>query len=361
MKKFALLIALIAVFCASSSFADVNLEQQVKNDSRFSPYIEDTINHGANLLPGRYAHVGEVDARTRREKFLAPTNVVLEIARFSMQRAAFPVKIDYYGERNNNAYMTLDTSGEVPILRTFAQNGETITEDFAVVISDGNKYVWCLASLETGEVHYIYPLNHDWFPANWYVGMWDSSDGITLEILQDRIYASGNFYGTFRAADDRLEITTPEGKHEVIFAMIDPETGNLVATFTNSPNGMRENAVIFKRSTRPIKASRPIIKPDSMMRPRTQSRPQISTIYGRWESIVDDQKWVMIYDENNNYRGWINGSPSESGVFQMNGNILTGRNNSGIEFTAEIEILQAGNILIMRFPDGSSINYHRAQ
>ncbi|MBQ7561849.1 MAG: hypothetical protein IJS99_08475 [Synergistaceae bacterium] len=359
MKKFALIIAIL-IFCASSSFADINLEQQVKNDSRFSPYIEDTINHGAKLLPGRYAHVGEVEARTRREKFLAPTNVVLEIARFSMQKAAYPVKIDSYNERNNNAYMTLDTSGEVPILRTFAQNGEIITEDFAVVISDGNKYVWCLCSTETGEVHYIYPLNHDWFPANWYVGTWDSSDGINLEIHNDKIFASGNFYGTFSAADNRLEITTAEGKREVIFAMIDPETGNLVATFTNAPNGMGENAVIFTRSRQPRKPLQQI-QPRPMIQPRIQTSRQAPAIYGRWESVVDNQKWVMIYDENNNYRGWINGTPSESGVFQLNGNILTGRNSLGVEFTAEIEILQAGNILIMKFPDGSSINYHRAQ
>ena len=112
----------------------------------------------------------------------------------------------------------------------------------------------------------------------------------------------------------------------------------------------------------------PVSKPDSMMRPGirpqarpTRMRPQFSTIYGRWESIVNNQKWVMIYDKNNNYRGWIDGSPTESGVFLLNGNILSGRNDLGEEFTAEIEFSQGGNILVMRFPDGSIINYSRVQ
>ena len=347
MKKFALLLVII-IFSASIAFADITPDQ-AKSDQRFGPYVEFTKTNGAKLLTGRYAEAREFPRMTGGEKILAPSNLVLEIHSFSMTNASYSGNMNVYGQNSNPVSITLDTSGEVPILKIATAEGSTLTEDFAVVISDGNKHLWCLGSVKTGEVRYLYPLKNDWFPSNWYKGAWQSADGKNLIFEDSRYYINNNLSGTFTAADDRIIINLLDGRKGVIFAMLNQETNSLVVTFTKDLEGVDEfQAEIYNRK--------------NTLPPTPAHAPaQSINIYGKWSAIVDNSQWVLQYDQDNNYYGWINGIQAETGVYQLNGNTLTGRSNQGVEFTANIDITQSGNILIMTFPNGNKIMYQRMQ
>ncbi|MBQ7578794.1 MAG: hypothetical protein IJT21_11080 [Synergistaceae bacterium] len=353
MKKFALLLVII-IFSVSTAFADITPDQ-AKSDQRFGPYVEFTKTDGAKLLSGRYAEAREFPQLNGGEKILAPSNLVLEIGSFSMTNASYSGNMDVYGQNSNPVVITLDTSGEVPILRIATPEGLTLTEDFAVVMSDGNKHLWCLGSVKTGEVRYLYPLKDEWFPSNWFNGAWEGSEGRNLVFEDSRYYINNKLAGTFMPIDDRITINVLDGNKGVIFAMLNQETNSLVITFTKDLEGLEEfQAEIFKRKNTLPPAPAPVPTP-------APAPTQSVNIYGKWSAVVDNSQWVLQYDRDNNYYGWINGIPAETGVYQLNGNTLTGRNSQGVEFTANVDITQSGNILIMTFPNGNRIMYQRMQ
>ena len=49
------------------------------------------------------------------------------------------------------------------------------------------------------------------------------------------------------------------------------------------------------------------------------------------------------------------------GIISIEGNKITGSNNKGVDFTAELELDASGKFLDMRFPNGNTIHYQRLQ
>ena len=94
--------------------------------------------------------------------------------------------------------------------------------------------------------------------------------------------------------------------------------------------------------------------------PKVDFPQQVSPLEGVWGAIVNGQQWVLQY-QGNQYYGWINGQPSEMGIFQLNGNIITGRTNNGVEFQARVQFDNSGRFMSFTFPNGNTINYQRMQ
>ena len=403
-KTFLTSLILMAILAASTSYASVT-PQQAASDQRIGPFVEFTKQNGAKFIPGRYAHTNQLPSRTGGDKILAPTKIILELMPFSSESNAYPLNFDVYGEDLERCYMTFDTTGEVPIQRIYMYDEdeddyELFTEDYAVVIQEGNKYAWCLASVETGELRYLFPLTPDWFPENWYLGDWECSDGSRIEFADGKVLAQGQEFGTYIVSDNRIAIKTPSGERDVICAMYNADNDTLVMTFTSGPNGMDENAGVFTRksgkptpSTTP-KSPAPEKKPaPKFQAPKDPQAPKFTpkkttpeqtpeteaemptgfpkmpkvdfpeptiSLEGVWGAIVNGQQWVTQY-QGNQYYGWINGVPSEMGIFQINGNVISGRTTNGVTFQAEINFDQSGKFMTLTFPNGNSINYQRMQ
>ena len=133
------------------------------------------------------------------------------MADLNPNQKTYYVNADLWGEDEmSSMYMLLDITGEVPILKTYLAdeggNYETVAEDFAVVLADTEKRIWCLASVETGEVRYMCPLDNAWFPKNWHLGNWKASDSNTSYTFSDNGLASmnGQAIGKFIVSDNRM-------------------------------------------------------------------------------------------------------------------------------------------------------------
>ena len=407
-KTFLFSLILMAILTASCSYASVT-PQEAASNSLIAPYVDSTKQQGASLLSGRYAHARAVLSRVKNDDYiLAPSNLILEIGQFNSEYNAYPVNFDPYGEDLVPMYMVYDNEGLVPMLKFYApdDNGEyeNMGEYYAVIVPQGNnRFMWRLLETEAGDFRLLIPLNNAWFPENWYLGDWKCSDGSELEFSDGKVFTQGQQFGTFIISDNRIAIKTPDGERDVIFCAYEPEDDTLIMTFTSGPNGMGENAAVFTRTsakpapklptkTTPKKSQAPKFKapskmpssapkfPSSQQTPSqvpAQSQPQnmpqdfpempkvdfpqqVSPLEGVWGAIVNGQQWVLQY-QGNQYYGWINGQPSEMGIFQLNGNIITGRTNNGVEFQARVQFDNSGRFMSFTFPNGNTINYQRMQ
>ena len=255
MKLMKSLLILVLVLIASIAFARVPPELAA-SDNRLKPAIGGTKQIGAKLLTGRYAHTKEIlnSEDPLKRKILAPTDIIFEIGigelielNAAKDSYSYPANFDIYGENLLPVYVTLDTSGLVPVMKITAE-GNTIAEDYAVVGRHGNGYIWVLASIETGEIRQLFPINEAFFPEGWYKGTW-KSENLSFTLDDDgKIYSNGQSMGTYSVSDNRIAIKLSDGSNNVLFAMYSPELDALVITQKSDPgyNG-EETAGIFKR------------------------------------------------------------------------------------------------------------------
>ncbi|MBQ9419616.1 MAG: hypothetical protein IJU31_04485 [Synergistaceae bacterium] len=378
-KKFFAALVLVAVLSASSACAKVT-EQQALGDQRIAPYIETTKQQGASLLPGRYAHIKEIMSRANTaEKINAPSSLIIEIGQFDTESNAYPSNFDVYGSDLASCWITLDTSGAVPVMKTYAANEggeyEMVAEDYAVVMPEGgNKYAWLLGSVETGDVRYMFPINETFFPQGWYEGDWLGADGAKISLEDDgTITAGGNPFGTYIISDNRIAVKTPSGERDVIYCLYNPDNETIVMTFTSGPNGMGENAEVFVEDDdddepTPQKPKAPVFKAPAPKKP-TQTAPKgfpkfpgpavpEASLEGVWQAMVNGQQLVMQF-QGNNYYLWLNGQPAEMGTFQRSGNVLTGViSNTGKPFRNTVNIDPSGNSFTLTDPNNVSITYY---
>ena len=383
MKK--LLVVLLVLVAASSAFGAVS-QELAASDPRISPYIDFTKQNGARLLPGRYMHAKELPQASGGQKAVSPTTLNMEIASLDPEQLTYSVNADLWGQDLMPMYMALDFSQTVPLLRTYALENEgqyeLIAEDFAVVMSDGKKHLWLIGSTETGEIRFMYPLTENWFPANWYTGSWKAPSGTTYSFADGTASINGQNVGKFIVSDNRIVITRADGSKQVFYAMLNTDTDNLVMT---SAKGEELTAEILSRSseqTKPAAPAFPTTKPapkftppqptapapESPQRPSgfpempdvQMPDPPAPSLEGVWGAYVNGQQWVIQY-QGNNYYGWINGQPSEMGIVQFDGKVVTGRNNAGTTFMAEVQFGNNGQTMTMTFANGNTITYQKLQ
>ena len=371
-KKFFTAILLLTLLTATAN-AKVT-EQQALSDQRIAPFVEITKQQGANLLPGRYAHVKEIMSRVNpNEKINAASSLVIEIGEFNSENNAYPSNLDVYGENLAPCFMTFDASGAVPIIKTYAAgdsgNYEVVAEDFAVVVPEGeDKYAWLLGSTETGDVRYMFPLK-DWFPGKWWEGEWEAADGSEIELDDDGdIEIQGKKFGTYIISDNRIAVKTPDGQRDVIYCIYNPTNKTLVMTFTSGPNGMGENAAVFVNDDDDDKPRTPKMPKAPVFKAPTTTTPQgfpkfpgaaaQVNIEGVWQTYVNGQQLVLQF-QGNNYYVWINGQPVEMGTFQIQGSKLIGTKSTGESFSNNVQV--SGNNLILTDSNNARIVYQKFQ
>ena len=369
-KKTFSAFSVIFLLMSLSSAANAKItEQQALSDERIAPYVELTRQYGKDFLPGRYAHVKETLSRVNpQEKIYAATEIIVEIGQFNSENNAHSSIFDVYGKNLTQGFYTLDLSGEVPVMRAYAPNdkGEykIFAEDYAVVMpEDSEKYAWLLASVETGEIRFLYPINDFWFPSKWYEGDWKSSDGYEVDLDDDgEIEIQEKKLGTYTVSDNRILIKTPDGKEDVIYCANNPYEKTLVMAFTDGSNSMSANAGVFvKDKDGNKKSNAPVFKaPETSKQefPKFPGKVPEANIEGVWQTYMNGQQIVLQF-QGNNYYIWLNGQPAEMGSFQRNGNILNGRKSTGETFTNTVQVND--NTLILSDVNNMHITYQKVK
>lgn len=375
-RKF-LAALLLAVMAASCSFAEVTT-LQILQDVRFSPHIPATKLNGPSLLPGRYIVAENIASRTGSQPIIAPAKTILEIGQFSAETNTYPFHLDVHGKGKLDGRVVLDIQPEAPVLKfyTVGKSGqyEPSTSVYAVVMQQGRDHAWLTGAVSDGEMSFLFPLSDINFPEGWYLGEWKCEDGSQLTLEGNRISSNGHEIGTFTVEDDRITVTAQDGSTDTIYAMRNPVSGTLIMTFTSGPNGMGMNAGSFvNMSTTPKPAApktpvtpEPESKPAPQMPtefpplPNVKMPPQSLNINGVWGAYYDGHQLITQF-QGDNYYGWIDGQPSEMGIIRVEGNTITGSNNKGVDFTAELELDASGKFLDMKFPNGNVIHYQRLQ
>lgn len=379
--------ALILVFYAQCSSAEVT-PKQVLSDPRFYPLVEATRKHGAEYLPGRYVVTMELPSRTGGTPILASTQMIIEIGEPDTQ--TYPFRYDIHGGKKAEGYMFLDTESEAPMLISYTKNEsgkfELSGKSYAGLYE--NDKSWLTGAVSDGSLNILIPINNTYFPEGWYLGAWKCSDGTQFTFDGGKMYANGQEIGTFTVDDNRITVTAPDGSKDTVYALLNPYKDILVMTFSSGPNGMGVNAGVFERmndSQKPVtnpkipesnrspknktpKIESPKSEPKHEPKmpsefppmPKVNMPPQNIDITGVWGAYVEGKQVILQY-QGNNYFGWINGVPSEMGIFTINGNKITGTSNKGEKFTNEIEIDESGEFLDMTYTNGLTVRYQKLQ
>ena len=392
-KRFLTTLILTAILSASTSFADVT-PQQVLADPRIGPYFSQTKKDGLHIFAGDYSLLIPTPSRTGGGEILAPCEAMYSIEPYDPETNSFSGKMDVYGEEPLKRIFTLDLNSEVPVLKIYQpdKNGNPvfIADHYAAAVQENGYVIWLLAQVKDGYPTYLYPMRSVLFPKGWYLGAWECSDGTQFTFEGNKVSSKGQEIGTFTVEGNRIIVTASNGEKDVIFAQRNIYNNTLVMTFSSGPNGMERNAGVFtpaakgKPSPLPspeVNQPSPPTPPSPLSMPKPEapqkpSEPQMPTAFpkmpdvkmpsqnlnidGVWGAYVNGQQWVIQY-QGNNYYGWINGQPSEMGIFKIEGNKISGSNNKGVKFEAELKLYETGNYLDMRFPNGNSIRYQRLQ
>lgn len=354
--------ALILVLYASCSFAEVT-PKQVLSDPRFSPLVKATKQHGAEYLPGRYVVTMELPSRTGNTPILAPTHIILEIGQPDPQMKTYPFRYDIHGGRNAEGYMFLDTESEAPMLISYTKSKsgkfELTGKSYAGLYEED--YSWLTGAVSDGSLNVLVPINDMYFPEGWYLGAWKCEDGTQFTFDGGKMYAGGQEIGTFTVDDNRITVTGSDGSKDTIYAMWNPYKDILAITFSTGPNGMGINAGVFERMNDSQKpAATPKMPTEFPPMPKVKMPPQAVNINGVWGAYAEGKQIILQY-EGNNYFGWINGEPSEMGIFTINGNTITGTSSKGEKFTNKIELDDSGKFFDMTYTNGKTIRYQKLQ
>lgn len=368
-RKFLAALLLFAL-TASCSYAYVT-PQQALRDTRFSPYVDGTRKNGASFLPGRYVCTMELPSRTGGPEILAPTKMLLDIGKFDSRINAYPFRLDVHGEKLTEGSLTLDTKAEAPLITYYYKNeaGDYVPagKSYAVLTASDNDYGWLTGRVSDGKITCLIPESDMYYPEGWYLGAWKCEDGTQFTFEGNTASSGGNVIGTFTVSDNRITVTAPDGSSDTIYAMWNPYTNMLVMTFTSGPDGMSQNAGVFTRMANAPKPVPETPKPQSPKMP-TEFPPmpkvdfpsQNLNINGVWAAEYDGHQFITQFQDDN-YYGWIDGRPSEMGIISIKGNTITGTNDQGVDFTAELELDASGKFLDMKFSNGNTIHYRKVQ
>ncbi|MBQ3403349.1 MAG: hypothetical protein IJG65_08295 [Synergistaceae bacterium] len=368
---------ILAILFASSSFAEI-APVQVLQDPRFSPHIPATKLHGASLLPGRYIVAQDTPSRTGGHPIVSPTRLIVEIMPADSE-GRYPFRADVHGGTKAEGYITLDLDAEAPVLTSYTRdksgNYGVLSRVYAVVLQSDVDYAWLMGTVSDGEMAFMFPVSKINFPEGWYLGEWKCEDGTQLTFSGNKLSSNGQEIGTFTVEDDRITVTAPDGSTDTMYAMRNPTSGTLIVTFTSGPNGMGENAAAFvnmSRTPRPSAPQPPAPKPEAPKpsgpemptefppMPEVAMPSQNVNIEGVWVADYNGHQFVTQF-KGSNYYGWIDGQPSEMGIIRIEGSKITGRNNHGVDFTAELELDPSGKRLDMKFPNGNTIHYQKVE
>ncbi|MCR4818696.1 MAG: hypothetical protein K5841_07040 [Fretibacterium sp.] len=375
MKKMVLLLLLVLmvppVFAADVPSSGVSLMSGVPEtraednsaESLIAPFIDVTRQQGAARLAGRYAHLKAIPSRAGGRNILAPTSIIMEIG----QDGAGAMNMA--GGDATRIQVSFDAQADIPTLTTaYADDlNEAPMTDLAVLVPQGNRYIWRLVSTQSGNLRLLYPLTADWFPAGYLEGAWQGDDGSSLTFQNGQLSSNGQAIGTYTLSDNRVSVAMANGGSELLFTAYDPDEGLLAVTF-NGGDPSNWNAMTYRRAGQQTpQPPQPQPQPFPPQNPQPPVSPQTFppfpqtqvSLDGVWGAVLPNGTQLVIQIQGNQYWGWINGTPNESGVFQIQGNVMQGQTSAGTSFVNQFQC--DGRTLVMTFQNGSSILYQRMQ
>ena len=249
-------LAALMIFCASCAFAAATPEQ-IKSDSVWGPYVEETRINGAEILPGRYVQAAMIEMKPGGKKTVAPTLIIIEIEKLEASYDNLPSYsevINTYQDGLASFITTLDTHGEVPVLRRFMLKKDEglvkIAEGYITAMPyKDNGYAWCRTAVASGNVSLFFPFNEKSFPSDWYKGSWvGENEDITFAFEDDdKFFMNGEFAGLYSVSYNRILLTFLEGQQGTIYSLYDKESDTLVMRFEDNPQKFKIKAEVFKR------------------------------------------------------------------------------------------------------------------
>ncbi len=336
-------------------------------ESLIAPFIDVTRQQGAARLAGRYAHLKAIPSRAGGGNILAPTSIIMEIG----QDGAGAMNMA--GGDATRIQVSFDAQADIPTLTTaYADDlNEAPMTDLAVLVPQGNRYIWRLVNTQSGNLRLLYPLTADWFPAGYLEGAWQGDDGSSLTFQNGQLSSNGQAIGTYTLSDNRVSVAMANGGSELLFTAYDPDEGLLAVTF-NGGDPSNWNAMTYRRAGQQQTPQQPQPQPFPPQDPQPPVSPQPSppqpfppfpqpqvSLDGVWGAVLPNGTQLVIQIQGNQYWGWINGTPNESGVFQIQGNVMQGQTSAGTSFVTQFQC--DGRTLVMTFQNGSSILYQRMQ
>lgn len=332
-------------------------------ESLIAPFIDVTRQQGAARLAGRYAHLKAIPSRAGGGNILAPTSIIMEIG----QDGAGAMNMA--GGDATRIQVSFDAQADIPTLTTaYADDlNEAPMTDLAVLVPQGNRYIWRLVSTQSGNLRLLYPLTADWFPAGYLEGAWQGDDGSSLTFQNGQLSSNGQAIGTYTLSDNRVSVAMANGGSELLFTAYDPDEGLLAVTF-NGGDPSNWNAMTYRRAGQQTpQPPQPQPQPFPPQNPQPPVSPQTFppfpqtqvSLDGVWGAVLPNGTQLVIQIQGNQYWGWINGTPNESGVFQIQGNVMQGQTSAGTSFVNQFQC--DGRTLVMTFQNGSSILYQRMQ
>lgn len=367
MRKSHILALLIATLCLSTAFAATgNIKtEQGSVETLINPFIDITRQQGLSRLAGRYAHAKAIPSRAGGGSIMAPTSLIMQI------NTDGTGTVDIAGDAPVPIQVTLNVQASVPTLTTAYANepGESPMTDYAVLVPQGSRSMWRLLGTSSGNLRHMVPLTGDWFPAGYLEGAWQGDDGSQIVFQNGQLSSNGQPLGTYTTSDNRVYVTMTNGGSDLLFTAYDPDAGLLVLTF-NGAEPQNWNAMTYRRAsqqTAPQPLPQPTPQPQPAPQPMPQpqpfpplpvppQQPQIS-LDGVWGAVLPNGVQAVIQIQGNQYWGWLNGMPSESGVFQIQGNVMRGQTSTGTMFQNQFQC--DGRTLTMAFQNGSVVVYQR--
>ncbi len=297
-------LAALMILCASCALA-VTTPEQIKSDPVWGPYVEDTRINGEKILPGRYIQAAMIETKQGGKKTVAPTLAVIEFERMNSSHDNLPLYsevLNTYEDGLASFMSTLDTSGEVPVLRHFMLNkdGELVkvAEGYSVAMPyQDSGYAWCRTAISSGNISFLFPLNEKSYPENWYKGSWlCEGEGISFNFDDDSkfqmSYTDNEFSGLYSVSGNIISLTFLDGQQGTIYTLYDKEASALVMRFEDNPQKFRLKAETFKRIFKTSELTPEQMKQDERFGPFIESTRQKAAklLPGRYfqSRIVDD-------------------------------------------------------------------------
>ena len=368
----------IGIFSTSDSA--LTKSEQGGAESLINPFIDITRQQGASRLAGRYAHAKAIPSRAGGGTIIAPTSLIMTIGQDGAGT------MDAAGE-TTPIRVTLNTQASTPTLTTaYADDpSEEPMTDYAVLVPQGSRFLWRLVSTSSGNVRHMIPLTGEWFPAGYLEGSWQGDDGSQIAFQNGEIIVNGQALGSYTASDNRLSVTLSNGQRDLLFTAYDPDEGLLILTF-NGSDPQNWNAMTYRRAQPAPQTPQYPQTPQQPQYPQTPQQPQYPqqpqqpqypqgtqpfpqfpgapqqpqiSLDGVWGTVLPNGVQLVMQIQGSQYWMWANGQPSESGMFQIQGNMLMGRTSTGAPFQNQFQC--DGRTLIMKDPRGFSITYQRMQ
>jgi hypothetical protein len=364
----------------------------VAANPEITPRLDETHRLGTGKLPGRYAAFTAVSQRNGQGMIIAPAGNVISISPAGKNPNVFPAKAEVFGEKPSDFALLWEPRG-LPILTGYAKEepeGEYQPAErrFAVLATEGKSYYWTTFDAYTMAKTIMMPLDEINFPAGYMEGSWAGDDGSSLEINKGTaVYITekgAQIQGKTAVKDNLLTITPPSGAPVYLYFGFNQPSDALVATFTDSGA-----AVVYKRvSGQPQMPPQPQVPqqpqmpqqpqfpqvPQQPQMPQMPQQPQFPQVpqqpvppvqyinlTGVWGTIMNGQQVVMQI-QGNQYQSWMNGVPFEAGMFQIQGNMMYGQNQTGMPFTYYFQLGPGGlTFSITDAVTGMTVMYQRMQ